>query len=426
MKLNSMKTLEGQKTKIDRVARTFRPIFASASDKELPTKVELLRCGMWDTAKKGMFMITPEDLAEYKSNFEAGIAQVIGPEDKPDGLTIEYEHEPGIAAGWITGMEVEDDVLYGIVEWSDQGEKDVRGKNFKYLSPEFYPASRGGWEDPEAWGSFIGNVVAAVGITNRPLFKGLRPIMASANAGNEDQTNRGVSNAVFISASVKEKTMPTLEEVRAKNLAELDDEDKKVIQENKDKLTAEEQEKFGLEVTADKNDPAADPAKPEDKNKDDKEEKVEVDAETAKIAASIKSGESVVIKASALERLEKTASNYEREKAEAVVKAHAAEGKIKADQIEPWTKRLMADPSAEDLLKGMVPNPVLANAQGAKDDKAGHAKDAMDQVHEKTDAAVKASAAEGKQLSYATAKQQVLEANPELNQAYQAAYNKVS
>ena len=269
------------KTKTERMARTFHPILASSTGSTIPTKVELLKVGMWDTPNHGMFMITEEDLSEYKANFDAGVAQA-----GDSGIMIDYDHMKGIAAGWIKGLTIGVDAA-GIptlfadpVEWTEQGKKDLLGKNYKCISPEFYPASRGGWNDPESYDTYIPNVLAAAGLVNRPLFKGLDPIMASEDSGR----NREDRNIIYISASEKEKKMPTLEDVRVKSQDSLTEEEKSFLVEHKEELTAEEQSKFGFEVTKETEEAKKEREAAEAKAAEEKAAREKAEAEAAEAA----------------------------------------------------------------------------------------------------------------------------------------------
>lgn len=400
-----MNTLEVSKTKSDRVARTFLPIKASASTGDLPTKIEILKTGIWDTPNHGIFAITAEDLVQYKTNFDAQVAQV-----GDTGITIDYDHNDGIAAGWVKAFTIEGDTLYADnITWSAQGQEDLKGLNYRFISPEFYPASRGGWEDPEQYGIYVPNVVAAISLVNRPLFKGLKPIMASANSSNKEK--------IYISASAKENAMPTLEDVRGKKAADLDDSEKAFVAENKDQFTAEEQTNLGLEVTAKPADvvvPApAEPVVVENKNE---EENVSVAPEMAAVAASIKAGESVVIKASEHKLLMDTANEYQNDKAKRIVASHVARGAVKPEAAEGWVNRLTASSgkNREDLesaLTELPDHPVLASQQGSVE----NAGDATGDAWTKIEASAKKIVADSKgETSFTDAVKQAKRDNPEV------------
>lgn len=425
------------KTKTERQARTFRPILASSDGDKLPTRIELLKIGMWDTPNHGMFMVTEEDLNEYKSNFDAGVAQ-----SGDAGIMIDYDHNKGIAAGWIKGLEIAPDskgvmtLFADPVEWTGVGKKDLLEKNYKCISPEFYPASRGGWEDPEEYGHYIPNVLAAAGLVNRPLFKGLQPIMASEDSGK----SREERNIIYVSASEKEKSM-TLAEVRAKDVSSLTEEEQSFLVEHKAELTADEQKKFGFETSeAETEEQKKEREAQEAAAKKAEEEKVAAEAKAAEearnsapdltnaqpvMASAIKGDEGkVVVEASALKELHDKALASDKKEAEALVQSHIARGAIKADQLNGMTTMLMSArgeqrTQLEDMMKNLPDNKVLAGELGSAD-KGGEAKTAREQILDKANAAIKASADAGETLDMRGAISKVRKENPELAKEYDA------
>ena len=392
-----MNTLEVHKTKIDRVASTMRVINADSSG-NLPTKIEVLRVGMWMTPYHGDFMIRPEDLLEYVSNFENGVGLV----DAGIGAPIDFSHESHEkAAGWIKKLTIQGDALVAEVEWSTAGKDALLGGLFKCFSPEFYPKGRGGWEDPESYGTYVENVLVGGGLTNIPLFKGLAPVMASASDGNRNVGED--KNVIYIKASeIKENTM-NLADILAKDPTALSDAEKDFLTTNKDQLSAEDKTKFGFETEVETPAVVETPVV----------EAPVVDAETAAVAASVKSGESVVIKASELAALKASTAKFERKEAEAKVTAHIARGAIKADQLEKWTNRLLADASIEEDLSALPSNDILASEQGS-DAKAGDATSAIQRIQDEAKKLMESDA----KLTIGDATSKVLASNPELEIEY--------
>lgn len=366
-------------TKIDRMLRTFRPIQAS-QEGELPKTIEVLRAGVWRTPYHGDFMITPDDLQEYVTNFEAGIGLV----GAGIGAPIDFSHDNHKeAAGWIKKLFVEEDSLLAAVEWSTAGEAALKGGLYKCFSPEFYPKGRGGWMDSEDYERLVDNVLTGGGLTNIPLFKGLAPVMASENAGN-GKTDDNFGNTIFIKASEnKGVTMPTLDEILAKDVTTLTDEDKNVLAENKDKLSDEQKTTYGFEVAAATEAPATEDPAPTNTNinKEPVVAEAEEQKELAGVMASIKSGEKVLVESRVLASLQETDKNFRKEKAESIVKAHASRGAIKADQIGAWTDRLVRDNTVEDLLKNLPDNSVMASEVGS--DKGATEKSALNEIKER-------------------------------------------
>lgn len=69
------------------------------------------------------------------------------------------------AYGWIRNMEIRDDGLYAMVEWTDQGRQAIENRRYKFHSPVILT---------DASDAVIG--VAGASFTNRQNLKGLRPI----------------------------------------------------------------------------------------------------------------------------------------------------------------------------------------------------------------------------------------------------------
>lgn len=418
-----MKTLEAQKTKISAQIRTFRPVMASAKGEDgLPTRIELLKIGLWMTPGHGDFIVTPEDLAQYKENFDNGVAQVTGSGD-PDGIMIDYEHQPGIAAGWIKGLVVENDTLIGEVTWTAKGKEDLLGENFKYISPEFYPACRGGWEDPEHYGMYIPNVLAAAGLVNRPLFKGLKPIMASATSGN---SGVGDKNVIYISASEKENSSMQLDQIRAKENDALTEQERQFLVENKGSLTVDEATKFGFEVKGPEAPAPAAPATeaPVTAPVEEPAAPVAAPALGQPVAASAVKGDegNVVLAAAEVKAMRDKVVDLETKVAAAAkeeikqrVAAHAARGAIKTDDIDKWTEKVAADAGLEDLLKGLNDNAVVAAGTIGSNANAGDVTgSAVSKLSANAQALIKASADAGNSLSFGDAMSQARKADPAL------------
>ncbi len=424
-------------TKIDRVMRTFKNVQASASG-ELPTTIELLKAGTWRTPYHGDFMITPDDLQEYVDHFTKGIGLV----GAGIGAPIDFSHDNHReAAGWIKSLSVVEDTLYGTIEWSVAGEAALKGGLYKCFSPEFYPKGRGGWVDSEDYDNMVENVLTGGGLTNIPLFKDLKPIMASEHGGNAEQNNR-YDDMIFIKASGngKELHMPTLEEILAKDPSALTEEDKAVLVENKGALSNEQRDKFGFERADGET-----PVTPVETNNNEEEGKESIVAETTNTtqeasqpiqASAVKGDEgNVVVAAAEIVALRAKAQDSEvlasrvetleasvRASAEKEVKAemtkHVERGAIKADQADVWATKIMADASMREMLEAIPSNKLLEGEQGSSV-KASNATTAVDEVRAKVEEKIKASRENGaNELTTLAATQAVMSENAELAEAY--------
>lgn len=381
-------------------ARTFKPITADASG-TVPERIEILKAGMWpDGSAKGHLDITIPNLVEMVSNFDRGVGM---PGGAGTGLPIDYGHEEWAqAAGWMKSLELIGDTLYAHVEWSTSGLAALQGKEYKCISPSFWPGCLGQWQDPENPDITASNVLVGAGLTNIPFFKGLTPIMAST----------GSNNVMYISANNKEtSTVPTLDEVRIKDATSLTDEEKQVLADNKADLSADELSKFNLTEAVDK--------AIENKEVEKVEEVTETEEvkEAVAIAASVKSGEKMVVNASEFTSLKgqveasaKKLAEYELKDTAAFVTAHIARGAIKADQATEWTKRIVADNSMKDLLTSLPDNKVLAAEMG--DSSTENTISAYAQLKEKAEKIVA-----DRKVSYGDAITAARRENPELVKA---------
>jgi hypothetical protein len=107
-------------------------------------------------------------LMAIKRNFDAG---VLG-RDVP--VNFEHQYTALGAAGWVRALEVREDGLYALIEWTDIGKEAIEKQRFKYVSVEL-----GGAVDPQT-GKVLGeDVLTGIALTNRPFFKGLTALAAA-------------------------------------------------------------------------------------------------------------------------------------------------------------------------------------------------------------------------------------------------------
>jgi|GEM_PF-6493560 len=389
---------------------------------QAPKTIELLRAGEWHTPWHGEFEITKQDLQQFAANVQAGVGLVA---DDPK-VPLNYGHASyDKAAGWISHVYVSDDgeALLGDPEWTPAAVEAIKGGEWKYISPEFNPRDWP-WEDPEEEYHFVNNVLTGAALTNIPLFKKLKPITASrikpekairaSAAGDGDKHNQGEPM--------------DLKEIRAKQVADLTEEERTFLSENKADLTAEELKTFGLEESEDEA-TNADAAK----EAADKEaaEQAEADAKTAaeqaekdKIEASRNGG--VSITADRLAKLEADAQagrearqQLDQRDAEEIVDRSIKAGQIKSGDKTRWTKQLLASrgddrKELEALLAGLPKNEIDGKEIG--DQGAAVTASASAELHAQTAAAIKASADKGSVLPYSQARKDILAADAELKQ----------
>ena len=392
---------------------------------EPPARIMLMKTGTWDDSWKGKLAISAEDLLQYKQNIEKGLGV---PGRGKTGLPIDFAHEDNKeAAGWIKGLEVapSDDpleaaqgvmALYGNpVEWTSAGKQALVGGAYKCISPSFFPAGRGGWENPEDMSETADNVLVGAGLTNIPFFAGLTPVMASTSPEKADGSEKNVIYFAHASKNNKGEKSMVLDEVRVIDADKLTEEQKQFLADNKDKLSGDERKKFGLEASTEE----------DDKKVSDEDRQLLADIKDGKVkTVKADDDKNVVIEASRLERLETTAEKYEHEKAEAVVEAHVKRGAIKADTAERWINRLLkADETGrkelEDDLKALPSNEQLGKEQGS-DAEGVTAATATAEMEKLANEKIAAAKKDGVELSPQDAFKQVNAERPDL---YQAAYD---
>lgn len=389
-----------------------------------PTEIELLRTGMWDTPYHGMFMVTPDDLRQYVENFKNDVR----PSSSTEGLPIDREHESDDgAAGWIMDLEVrangDGESLWGTkINWTPKAEQEIVDGEFKFFSPEFCPDY---YEDPEEYGAFFENVLIGGGITNRPLFKDLKPLMASDSAGDSTSglTRSKQLDTIYIKAG--EKSMLVLEEVRKLEASALDADQKKFLEDHKAELTADERTKFSL--TADDDTAAAEAKAKADKEAADKKVADDAAAEAAKTAsdrtAGISASDAAKIQAAggveallaSADQGKKAYSELQTKKASDLVDGHVKRGAVKASSKDRVTKLLLASEAngtrvdLEALLSELPDNKnILAGELGGG---GLEASGAVEELNTKTTAYMKAN--EG--VDYAKAQSEVLASDKDLN-----------
>lgn len=114
----------------------------------------------------GDIKIDPEIAKQYADNINNNV--------RGQDLNVDYDHQTGIAAGWIRKAEVRDNGLYGKVEWTAKAAEHIRNKEYKYFSPDFTDE----WTHPSTNVNHK-NVIFGGGLTNRPFLKGIAPMNLS-------------------------------------------------------------------------------------------------------------------------------------------------------------------------------------------------------------------------------------------------------
>jgi Mu-like prophage I protein len=148
------------------------------TDGQTPTALmQVARTGAFVSTRYGKFNITTTDLAQMLKNFRE-VTPV-----PPTRLPIDYDHlsmDPkkpgdGIAAGWIVDLELRGNghELWAKVEWTADGARRVRAKEYQFVSPSFVR------DYVYKNGKKIGTTLVAAAVTNHPFLEGMAAIALS-------------------------------------------------------------------------------------------------------------------------------------------------------------------------------------------------------------------------------------------------------
>lgn len=389
-----------------------------------PKTIELLRTGTWNTPWHGEFEITPDDIQQFIINADQGVGLV----EADPKIPLNYGHRSSDkAAGWMPKLYASEDgnALLADPEWTPTAEQAIKDGEWSYISPEFNPRSYP-WEDPEQEYNFVSNVITGAALTNIPLFKKLKPITASR------LPNKKVKASAAGDSDKSKGEHMTLEEIRAKQVADLTNEEKSFLEEHKAELTAEELTAFGLEATDDDaakaaaEKEAADKAAAEEAAKAEADAKAAEEAQAAEEAAKIEaSAKPVTIDASRLAKLEADAAAG-REAQQKLAQSEASEfasarikaGQIKSGQKADLVKILLASrgderKTLETFLESLPVNKLIADGE-IGDGGAQIVADAAQVVDERVRKVLADARTAGKSKSYAEARKEVLDADETL------------
>ncbi len=135
-------------------------------DGKRTSTIEFLKIGNWSHPLWGEIDITAERLERFKQNFESGIRK---------GIAIDVEHKSDDGAvGWVTGLIIDGDCLMAEVEWTDEGVSLIKGRKYRFFSPEYADV----YSDPET-GAEYRDVLIGGALTNRPFMQKLEEIVLS-------------------------------------------------------------------------------------------------------------------------------------------------------------------------------------------------------------------------------------------------------
>jgi hypothetical protein len=415
----------------DMIAPVISPIKLDANG-DLPTRFPVFVTGNWPDSIKGNFKVALDNLKRMKEKFDAGIG--FPTKDASTGLAANFGHDrAGPAGAWVKGLELEADEAAGTatmyaakVEYTDEGEKAIRSGRYKCISPEgafgYKNGALSAIPNQLNLKEKLTDVITGFGFTNMPYLSEMAPVKCSATADD--------GPLIFIKD--KENDRMNLDALRIKENKDVTSEERQFLTTNKDKLSADELKRFGLDTS--------DTLSAEDREllsaiKSGSKKVVDtsmtldsLSTEDRDLLTAIRSGNKKVVDADALSKLDKldaleaTAEAYRKDKATELVLSHVKRGAIKPDQEESTTNMLLSADDAtrktlEAHLSALPDNELLAG-------EVGHSKDVTvditDELKQKTLSVQKEAKANGEMLSYAQAQDRLMRDDADIKARYQA------
>jgi hypothetical protein len=145
-----------------------------------PVWIQIFPFGHWPHPVYTDTTVSRETGAQYVKNFKENVRR--------QEISTDYDHgedkaKGNKASGWYRDMELREDGVYALVEFTETARKELSEGEWKYFSPMF----RDVWEDVET-GEVHENVVIGGGLTNRPWMKDMVPINFSEAVLEEPTT----------------------------------------------------------------------------------------------------------------------------------------------------------------------------------------------------------------------------------------------
>ena len=214
----------------------------SAGEVSIPDEIHVLPTGTFKHPYYGEFTITSADISKIVRNFDVGIRS---------DLRITQGHDTGMggveapAIAWFkTLRDAGVKGLYATIEWTEQGKELLKSKAFKYFSAELFRY----YVDPQT-GEEREMVLDGGALTNRPYFRQLDPVVSFSFS----------EGGVLHFSTDNQQSDMKIEELLAKDKAQLTSEEKAFIKANKDSLS-DEQKASHKDVIEDAPAPAPTPA----------------------------------------------------------------------------------------------------------------------------------------------------------------------
>lgn len=162
-----------------------------------PVWVEAMPARTYQTPFYGEVPITVDKLANFVNNFKSNV--------RGQEIPVDFEHgldraKGDKAAGWFKDVKVDvssDDPkqfsLWALVDFTNEAKDEIKDKQWKYVSLDWEDE----WQDND--GKKFSDVIAALGLTNRPIAKKTLPINFSEKMWKEldDEDKKLFANVVI-------------------------------------------------------------------------------------------------------------------------------------------------------------------------------------------------------------------------------------
>lgn len=133
--------------------------------------------------RAGKFVVDQEEVEITKADLESMIKNF---NEKSRGVDIamDFSHESeGKAAGWFTNLQLlNENELWGSIDWTECGSHAVKSREFRYVSVDF----NFNYQDNETKVNY-GPTLLGAGLTNRPVVKKMVPIILSENNNSKKE-----------------------------------------------------------------------------------------------------------------------------------------------------------------------------------------------------------------------------------------------
>lgn len=214
--------------------KTFRSIPVQLSENffsnpdQIDKEIQLLRVGKFFHEGQEI-EVSKQDLKKMVQNYSDGVRKI--------DLMLDFSHESEKeAAAWFNNVYLSEDgnQLWATVEWTQGGEESVRKKEYRYISADFSFS----YKDNETLKDH-GPTLFGAGLTNRPVVKGMNPVILSENNNSEEKMPEGKNEDFKKKFEEMEKSMAS-KDAKIKELEEkISSTDKKLAEKEKEIQLAE-------------------------------------------------------------------------------------------------------------------------------------------------------------------------------------------